>query len=109
MKLEEFKKLTADEKLAYIVSFVENHTRCTGQFGQTYLFTIEDEDTDTEVTFDLVGTPECEWAIHIGDNYSYTIKGYNATLITAQFRHACIPTFIDEQEFLDILHWKPTL
>lgn len=109
MKLEEFKKLTVDEKLAFIVSFVENHTKCTGQFGQTYIFSIEDENTDTKVTFDLVGTPYCEWAIHFGDNYSYTIKGYKATLITAQFRHACIPTFIDMQEFYSILHWKPTL
>ena len=109
MKLEEFKKLTVDEKLAFMASFVENHTKCTGQFGNTYMFNIEDADKDIEVTFDLVGTPDCEWAIYFGDNYSYTIKGYKATLITAQFYHACIPTIIDAQEFYDILHWKPTL
>ena len=109
MKLEEFKKLTVDEKVAFMASFVENHTKCIGQFGNTYIFSIKDEDKDIEVTFDLVGTPYCEWTICFGKKNSYTVKGYKATLITAQFRHARIPTCIDEQEFFDILHWKPTL
>lgn len=107
MKLQEFKKLTADEKLAFVVSFVENHTKCTGQFGKTYMYTICS--AGIEVYFDLVGTPDCVWTIRFGNSYSYTFKGYKASLITAQFRHACIPVRIDEQELYDILHWKPTL
>lgn len=107
MKLHEFKKLTVDEKLAFVVSFVENHTRCVGQFGKTLMFNISAAGID--INFDLIGTPECEWTIHIGKNYSYTFRGYKATLITAQFRHAIIPVYFDEQELNDILHWKPTL
>lgn len=107
MKLQEFEKLSADEKLAFVVSFVEHHTRCTEQFGQTYIYTICAK--GIEVNFDFVGRPECEWKICFGNHYSYAFKGYEATLITAQFRHACIPVHIDEQEFADLLHWKPTL